>query len=95
MSYVAKEVPMKLDEKAFALASGIVWGVVVFVLTNIIMLRGGTGEHLSRLSQVYPGYAVSFVGSLIGLAWGFVSMFLAALLAAWLYNKFIGKPPSP
>ena len=78
---------MKLDGKAFALASGIVWGVVVFLATNVSLLRGG-GETLSKLAQVYPGYAVSFVGSIIGLVWGFVTMFVLAWVFVWLYNKF-------
>ena len=74
------EVPTKLNPKAFALALGIVWGLIIFLLTNISLLRGGEGEHLSRLSQFYIGYSFSFLGSLIGLVWGFVTMFVAALL---------------
>ncbi len=83
---------MRLDAKAFALASGVVWGVVVFLATNLSLLRHG-GETLSKLEQVYPWYNVSFVGSIIGLVWGFVTMFVLGWVLVFLYNKF-SKPGS-
>jgi len=79
---------MKLNQNAFALALGTVWGVIVFLITNISLLRGGKGEGLDLLSQIYLGYSFSFVGSIIGLFWGFVTMFIATWIAAWLYNRF-------
>ena len=88
---------MKLNAKALGLSAGIIWGLLIFLLTNISLLRGGEGEHLSRLAQFYIGYSFSFLGSLIGLVWGFVTMFIAAWVFALLYNKFAGpsKPESP
>ena len=85
---------MKLNAKALALSAGILWGLMIFLLTNISLLRGGEGEHLSRLSQFYIGYSFSFLGSLIGLVWGFVTMFIVGWVFAWLYNKLSGTPPS-
>jgi hypothetical protein len=81
---------MKLNAKAFSLAAGIVWGIVVFLATNISVLRHG-GQTLSRLGQIYPGYSVTFVGSIVGLIWGFVSMALLGWLFAWLYNMFVAE----
>jgi len=85
---------MKLNAKALALSAGILWGLMIFLLTNISLLRGGEGEHLSRLAQFYIGYSFSFLGSLIGLVWGFVTMFIVGWVFALLYNKFSGTPPS-
>lgn len=85
---------MKLDTKALALSLGIVWGVLVFLMTNISLLRGGKGEHLSRLAQFYLGYSFSFEGSIIGLVWGFISMFIVGWVLAVLYNKFVGQKAS-
>lgn len=82
---------MKLVPKAFALSTGILWGLVVFLVTNVSLLRGGRGELLSRLALIYPGYSFSFVGSLLGFFWGFVSMFIIGWLLAVLYNKFSGS----
>lgn len=81
---------MKLNPKAFALSVGTVWGVVVFLMTNLSLLRGGKGEHLSRLAQIYLGYSFSFAGSLVGLVWGFVSAFVVGWVLAWLYNRLAG-----
>ena len=84
---------MKLNSKAFALSAGIVWSVVVFLLTNISLLGGGHGHHLSALARIYIGYSFSFVGSIVGLFWGFVSMLIVAWVFAWLYNKLSGSTP--
>ncbi len=86
---------MKLDQKAFALSAGIVWGLVIFLLTNIRLLQGGEGTLLSNIGHFYKGYSYSFVGSIVGLVWGFVSMFIVAWVSSWLYNKFVGQPKSP
>ncbi|MBI4427960.1 MAG: hypothetical protein HY562_02460 [Ignavibacteriales bacterium] len=84
---------MRFNLKALGFSAGIVWGLIVFLLTNISLLRGSEGEHLSRLATFYVGYSFSFVGSLVGLVWGFVTMFLVAWLAGWLYNRFAGTTP--
>ena len=81
---------MKLNAKAFSLAGGLVWGFVVFLATNISAVRHG-GQTLSRLAQIYPGYSVSFVGSIVGLLWGFVSVALLGLLFVWLYNMLLAE----
>ena len=44
---------------------------------------------LQLLSQAFIGYKVSFVGSLIGLAYGFVIGTLAGSFIAWIYNKIV------
>ena len=81
---------MKLNERAFATAAGITWGLVIFIATNVSSLRHG-GQTLSRLGQIYLGYSVSFIGSIVGLLWGFVTMFVLAWLMAWLYNRVAGE----
>lgn len=82
---------MKLNKNAFALALGIVWGATVFLVTNISLLRGGQGGTLGGLSQIYVGYTFSFLGSVIGLFWGFVTMSIAGWVVAWIYNR-ISEP---
>jgi hypothetical protein len=79
---------MQLDKKAFALAAGIAWGVLIFLTTNASIILGGQGEHLSILALFYRGYSFSFAGSVIGFVWGFVTAAIGAWLFAWMYNKF-------
>lgn len=77
---------MKLDVKAFALAGGIFWGLGLFVLTWwIIAFDGATGEP-TLIGQVYRGYELSPLGSVVGLVWGFVDGLVGAAIFAWLYN---------
>lgn len=77
---------MKLNLKGFALASAVLWGLAVFLVTLVAVWRG-TGEHVGLLSAVYVGYQVSYLGSVIGLIYGFVNGLLAGALFAWLYNQ--------
>lgn len=83
---------MKLNKTAIGLASGIVWGGSIFLLTFFIMinmsLRGGTGEILSKLGRIYIGYTVSLTGALIGLIYGFIHAYIIGWIWASLYNLF-------
>jgi hypothetical protein len=87
----SQEIIMKLNEKAFALSAGVVWGLVVFLATIIMVLKGYPGKTISNLGGLYIGYSVSYVGSVIGLIWGFVTMAAAAWVFALLYNKLLGS----
>ena len=78
---------MKLHNTAFGLASGILWGLCVFIITIWVMFKGG-GYTLILLEQFYIGYAVSWLGAFIGLVYGFVNGFICGWLFAWLYNSF-------
>ncbi|MCH8028024.1 MAG: bacteriophage holin [candidate division Zixibacteria bacterium] len=79
---------MKLNVKAVALSSGIIWGLGLFFLTWwIIAFEGQTGEQ-TIIGLVYRGFEISAVGSLIGLVWGFLDGLIGGFIFAWLYNKF-------
>jgi hypothetical protein len=82
---------MKLNVKAFALSAGIVWGLIVFLSTMMMLLRGYPGGIVSHLGGIYIGYSISFVGSIIGLIWGFISMYVVAWLFCYLYNRMTGS----
>lgn len=79
---------MKLNTKAFGLSIGIVWGISVFLLTIWSLVMGYEGKTLEKLSKVYLGFSVSYLGAVIGLIWGFIDGFIGGAVVAWLYNKF-------
>lgn len=82
---------MKLNVKALALSSGIIWGLGLFVLTWwIIAFEGQTGEQ-TIIGIVYRGYNISAMGSIIGLIWGFTDGLIGGFIFAWLYNRFASK----
>lgn len=79
---------MKLNISAFALASGIWWGVGIFIATWWLIATGAEPVTMSILNQFYIGYGVTPAGSFIGLAWGFVCGAVCGGILAWLYNAF-------
>lgn len=83
---------MKLNIKALGLASGIVWGLSIFLLTYWFIIVGQPGTTLVKLSAIYFGYSVTWYGAFVGLIWGFVDGFIGGALLAWVYNKFAKQP---
>jgi len=82
---------MRLNVKAFALTTGLFWGVGLFLITWwIILLDGATGDTLI-VGYVYRGYCVSPTGSIIGLLWGFIDGLIGGAIFAWLYNLISGR----
>lgn len=80
---------MKLSKKSFGLAAGILWGVAIFAVTNILSIRGSGGTIIIGLKNIYLGYRLSLLGSIIGFIWGFITGFIAGWLLAFLNNLFI------
>jgi hypothetical protein len=78
---------MKLNVKALALTSGILWGGAVCFATLWLIALGYNGALIRQLDHFYLGYSFSVVGAFIGLAWGFVDGAVGGALFAWLYNK--------
>lgn len=84
---------MKLNIKALALASGLIWGVGLFVMTWWIMLMEGATGDITFIGRVYWGYCISPLGSLIGLVYGLVDGMIGGAIFGWLYNLLVGKFP--
>jgi xanthine/uracil/vitamin C permease (AzgA family) len=88
----------RVNALAFSLGAGLVMGVGLFLATNLLVLKGGpivgsdegpeelVGPHLGLLGQFFPGYQVTFLGSLIGFAYSFVLGAVVFYAGAWLYN---------
>ncbi len=79
---------LRLNAAVYGIVTGLVAGLILFVATNWLVLKGGedVGRHLSLLAQFFWGYEVTFVGSLIGFAYAFVCGFLAGYCVARIYN---------
>jgi len=67
----------KLDRVALAVSTGAISGMVLFLATIILVLKGGAvvGPNLSLVSQYFPGFSVTILGSLLGLGYGFSAGF--------------------
>jgi hypothetical protein len=72
-------------------AGGVVCGVALFLCTLFAVWTGHAAPYLHLLVDVYPGYTVSGIGSVVGLFWGFVKGFVGFYVLAWIYNKLSDK----
>lgn len=79
---------MRLNAAITGVVFGLLFGLVIFLATNILLIRGGdvVGPHLALLGQFFIGYTVTFVGSCIGFLYAFFLGFAAGYLFAVIYN---------
>lgn len=80
---------VRLNEKLLGTVMGVLLGLGLFVVTNALVLKGGArvGPHLALLSEFFPGYRVTFLGSLIGFLYAFVAGFVIGTAVGAVYNK--------
>jgi hypothetical protein len=59
----------------------------------VLLLKGGEhpGEMLVRLCWYFPGFKMSFLGSVIGAFWAFVYGFAGGEVISRVYNLVAGK----
>jgi hypothetical protein len=89
---------IRLNAKVYGLVLGIVLGLIIFIGTNWLLIKGGpttpdgrhiVGPHLQLLSQFFIGYRVSFLGSIIGFFYGFALGTFIGGAIGWIYNKVV------
>jgi hypothetical protein len=81
---------MKLNVKAMAAASGLLWGGAVLTVGVMNYIRPSYGtKFLRTVASVYPGYqARATPGQIaVGGAYAAVDGAIAGALWAWLYNR--------
>jgi hypothetical protein len=80
---------VRLNAKLLGIVLGFLLGLGLFLATNILVLKGGpvVGPHLALLSQFFPGYRVTFLGSLIGFCYAFVVGYVIGAVLGAVYNK--------
>jgi hypothetical protein len=83
---------MRLNVKAFALTCGLVWGLGLFLLTWWIIAFEGPTKEITLIGQVYRGFNISPLGSIIGLIWALVDGMIGGAIFAWLYNLIAARP---
>ena len=82
---------MKLNIKAFALASAIIWSLGLFALTWWIIAFDGITHEATLIGHLYRGYDISPMGSVIGLVWAFPDALVGGAVFAWLYNLIAAR----
>ena len=91
---------LRFKAKVFGLILGLFMGLVIFIATNWLVIKGGqigpngeyvVGPHLQLLGQFFIGYRVSFLGSIIGFAYGFAVGSLGGTLIGYIYNWIVDR----
>src|SRR5262245_61305520 len=79
---------MRLNARILGVVFGVVAGLGLFVATNWLVVKGGdvVGPHLGLLSQYFPGYRVTFLGSLVGFLYAMAVGFAVGFVLAVVYN---------
>jgi hypothetical protein len=88
---------LRLDATIWGISAGFLCGLGLFAATIILVLRGGqqVGKHLNLLGHFYPGYQVSYVGSLLGFAYAFATGFIVTWLFVSVYNLVAQRRGGP
>lgn len=81
----------RLNARAWGISVGLVCGLGLLIATNFLVIKGGShvGQHLSLLRAYFPGYSVSFLGSLIGFVYAFVIGYGLGRVIGGVYNKLV------
>jgi len=65
---------------------GAFWGLTLFFATILAAITGYGAAFLTLVGGIYPGYAISFSGSLVALFFGFMDGFIICYLIAFVSN---------
>ena len=83
---------LRLNARAWGIAFGLLLGGGLFFATNLLVIKGGVdvGRHLKLLAIFFPGYRVTFIGSLIGFVYAFVVGYAIGRIIGGVYNRLVG-----
>lgn len=81
----------RMDVVALSVAMACLGAMTLFLLTVILLLKGAMpgqpiGTHLGLLGIYFPGYDVSWRGSMVGALYGAVAGALLGFVWALLWN---------
>jgi hypothetical protein len=85
---------MKINVKALAVASAILWGAAMLGMGLANLIWSGYGQQfLQTMASVYFGYHAtrSIAEVIVGTLYGAVDGLIGGAIFAWLYNQF-AKP---
>jgi hypothetical protein len=80
----------RAHKSALGFAFGLICGGLLFVITAVHVALHVNGLPLYLLSQYFRGYAVSWPGAFVGLAWGFAVGFVGGWLLGFVHNFTVG-----
>jgi hypothetical protein len=81
----------RLHRMTLCVTLAVIGGSSIFLLTAVLLLKGGdsVGPHLALLGQFFPGYTVSWIGSLVGFLWGALLGGILGFIFGSVYNRVV------
>ena len=81
----------RLRANIMAVVFGMLGGTGLFVATIWLLVRGGqqVGLHLNLLGNYFPGYQVTWGGSVLGFVYGALAGAAIGWSVAWIYNRVV------
>lgn len=81
----------RIDVAAMAIATGTVVGLLLFLLTAVLLIKGASagveaGPHLKLPGIYLPGYTVSWWGTLLGAVYGMLLGVAAGTIISGMWN---------
>ena len=77
---------MTFNIKAFGLACGILWGIVVLIMGLLNITTGYATFFMILLKDVYIAIDPTILGTFVGAVIGFFDGLIGGAIFAWLYN---------
>src|SRR5262245_1237279 len=78
---------LPIHKVAFGIATGLVAGVLLFLVTAVYLLRDPQpGFRLGLIAQYFAGYTVSWPGAILGAVWALFSGFVLGWFLAFSRN---------
>ena len=86
-----RQVILRMRVRGLGISFGLLCAVGLFAATNILIVRGGenVGAHLGLLAAYFPGYRVTFGGSLVGAFYAFVIGYGIGWMIGVVYNRLV------
>lgn len=83
---------VRIQAGVLALVCALLGGGGLFLMTVWLLLKGGAqvGSHLQLLGQYFPGYAVTWTGSVLGLFYGALTGGVIGWVIGTIYNQIVG-----
>lgn len=85
---VVRREMLRLNAKAWGVATGLLAGFSLFFATIVLVIKGGenVGQHLGLLAVYLPGYRVTLIGAFIGFVYMFVIGYALGRVIGFVYN---------
>lgn len=78
---------MRLNLKAFSLATAIVVAIGTLILNVLSVLTGFAAEFFNLIAPFHPGYSNTILGAFIQALWMFAYGYVFGAALALLYNS--------